>query len=134
MSHRRIVSVAGLMTAGVAVVIGLTGALQTRAATGFHPGKLSSANPPNGPRTAVPLDRLRPARQDDVALKWSEERVGMIRFSTLPPTAVSRVPAMVHASVFALTRPDQFPVARPDRTSDDREQAQNIVRFGTAGA
>jgi hypothetical protein len=91
--------VAGLMAAVLTAVIGLTAGLQAEAATVPRPGKPKPAIP-NGPKSAFPLDRYGPTADDNVALKWSEETLGMIRASSLPPTAVSRVLAKVQTSVY----------------------------------
>ncbi len=99
MSKRRVVPVAGLLAAVLTAAIGLSGGVHAHAATVPHPGKPKPAIP-NGPRTAFPLDRFGPTVADNVALKWSEETLGMIRASTLPPTAVSRALAIVQTSVY----------------------------------
>jgi len=53
-----------------------------------------------GPKTLFPLDRYGPSRTDNAALKWSEQTLALIRGATLPPTAVSRVLAVVQTSVY----------------------------------
>jgi hypothetical protein len=53
-----------------------------------------------GPKTLFPLDRYGPIRTDNAALKWSEQTLALIRGTTLPPTAVSRVLAVVQTSVY----------------------------------
>jgi hypothetical protein len=141
MSHRKIASVAGLMTAVLTAVVGLSAGLQADATTVFHPGKPGPAIP-NGPRTAFPLDRFGPTKDDNVALKWSEETLGMIRASTLPPTAVSRVLAIVQTSVYdAWAAYDPVAVGtqlggtlrRPEteRTTDHKSMAISFAAYRT---
>jgi hypothetical protein len=47
-----------------------------------------------------PLDKYGPRIEDNVALKWSEQTLALIRRASLPPTAVSRVLAVVQTSVY----------------------------------
>ena len=88
MSHRRSPSVAFLVAALLLVVTGLVASPQANAAATAKAGNPRPAIP-NGPKSVFPLDRFGPRPDDNVALKWSEETLGMIRSSALPPTAVS---------------------------------------------
>lgn len=99
MSHRRSPSVAFLVAALLLVVTGLVASPQANAAATAKAGNPRPAIP-NGPKSVFPLDRFGPRPDDNVALKWSEEALGMIRSSALPPTAVSRVLAVVQTSVY----------------------------------
>jgi hypothetical protein len=99
MSHRTVPAVALVATAALVALLGLTGAPNAVAGTGAKPGKPNPAVP-NGPKAAFPLDRYGPSTSDNVALKWSEETLGMIRSTPLPPTVVSRVLAVVQTSVY----------------------------------
>jgi hypothetical protein len=99
MSQRRMSSVATFVTAVLVAVLGFTGGPSAEAGTTPRPGKPKPAVP-NGPKSMFPLDQFGPTTTDNVALKWSEETLGMIRASTLPPTAVSRVLAVTQTSVY----------------------------------
>jgi hypothetical protein len=99
MSKRRIAPVAAITVAAVVAVFGLTGGPHAGAATTPRPGKPKPAIP-SGPKTAFALDSFGPSATDNVALKWSEQTLSLIRASTLPPTAVSRVLAVVQTSVY----------------------------------
>ena len=101
MSQRRLpalgLSVAALMFA----VFGATGGPWAGAATVTEPkpGKPGPAVP-KGPKSTFSLDQYGPRINDNVALKWSEQTLALIRLSNLPPTAVSRVLAVVQTSVY----------------------------------
>jgi hypothetical protein len=99
MSQRRIQSVVALVAAVLVAVFGFTGGPPAGAATLTKPGKPKPAIP-NGPKSAMPLDQFGPTAGDNVALKWNEESLGMIRLAALPPTAVSRVLAVTQTSVY----------------------------------
>jgi hypothetical protein len=88
-----------LFTALLLLVPGLVTGPQADAAITAKAAKPKPAVP-NGPKTMFPLKDFGPKITDNVALKWSEETLGMIRASTLPPTAVSRVLAVVQTSVY----------------------------------
>jgi hypothetical protein len=97
MLQRKVPPVAFVVIAVLVAMFGLASAPQAAAAT--KPGKPKPAIP-NGPKTMFALDSFGPSVDDNVALKWSEETLGLIRTSALPPTAVSRVLAVVQTSVY----------------------------------
>jgi hypothetical protein len=55
---------------------------------------------PKGPKAIFPLDEFGPRATDNAALKWSEQSLASIRAASLPPTAVSRVLAIVQTAVY----------------------------------
>ena len=99
MSKRTLVPVAAITAAAVVAVFGLTGGPHAGAATTPKPGKPRPAVP-GGPSMIFPLVKYGPEPTDNVALKWSEQTLGLIRSAALPPTAVSRVLAVVQTSVY----------------------------------
>lgn len=99
MSKRRTLPVALLVTAALVAVFGLTGGPHAGAATTPKPGKPRPAIP-GGPKATFTLDSFGPTATDNVALKWSEQTLGLIRASALPPTAVARVLAVVQTSAY----------------------------------
>ncbi len=145
-SQRRIPLITFLVSAILLAVAGLAAGPRADAASSAavtakaaKPGKPKPAKP-NGPKATFPLDRFGPSAQDNVALKWSEETLGMIRASTLPPTAVSRVLAVVQTSVYdAWAAYDPVAVGtrlagtlrRPadERTIDNKSQAISFAAY-----
>lgn len=98
MSQRKLPPVALFAAAVLVAVFGLTGGPHAGAATA-SPGKPKAANP-HGPKAPYALDSFGPTDKDNVALGWSEQTLRLVRASKLPPTAVSRVLAVVQTSVY----------------------------------
>jgi hypothetical protein len=105
MVQRRLPTVTLMVATLVLGVVGTTGGPSATAATTVKPGNgAEPPNPrpavPNGPKAMFPMAGFGPNVNDNVALKWSEQTLGMIRMSSLPPTAVSRALAVVQTSVY----------------------------------
>jgi hypothetical protein len=96
MSQRTASSVAAFLVGLLVAAVGLSGH-QVAAAT--KPGKPKPAIP-HGPKSLFTLESFGPSPYDNAALLWSEQTLSLIRSSTLPPTAVSRVLAVVQTSVY----------------------------------
>jgi hypothetical protein len=77
--------------------VGAAGGLTAQAAE-LVPDK--AAAEPQGPKAIYQLDQFGPRKTDNAALRWSEQTLALIRSSKLPPTAVSRVLAVVQTSVY----------------------------------
>lgn len=101
MSQRKLPALGLSVAALVFAVFGATGGPWAGAATVAEP-KPDKPGPavPKGPKSTFPLDQFGPRINDNVALKWSEQTLALIRQSSLPPTAVSRVLAVVQTSVY----------------------------------
>jgi hypothetical protein len=98
MLQRRVLSIAFFVIAFLVAVFGIAGDPQAGAAT-TKPDKPKPATP-NGPKTMFPLSAFGPSAADNVALKWSEQTLSLIRTAAMPPTAVSRALAVVQTSVY----------------------------------
>jgi hypothetical protein len=101
MSQRKLPALVLSVAALVFAAFGLTGGPWAGAATSAEPkpGKPGPAVP-KGPKATFDLDQFGPRLNDNVALKWSEQTLALIRRSSLPPTVVSRVLAIVQTSVY----------------------------------
>ncbi len=101
MSQRKLPALALSVAALTFAIFGATGGPWAGAATTTEPkpGKPGPAAP-KGPKATFPLDKYGPRIDDNVALKWSEQTLSLIRLASLPPTAVSRVLAVVQTSAY----------------------------------
>jgi hypothetical protein len=85
-------------TAVTVVALMLGGSVASGAAATAAPKARSADH--KGSRTVFPLDAFGPRSDDNAALQWSERTLASIRAAALPPTAVSRVLAVVQTSVY----------------------------------
>lgn len=89
-------------TVVVALALGLVGAtagINVHAAEKVKPNKPRAATP-KGPKATFELDSFGPKDTDNVALRWSEQTLRLIRLAKPAPTVVSRMLAVVQTSVY----------------------------------
>src|SRR5205814_3741156 len=95
--RRRLVPWGGTAMRATAVLLALLFVLTGAAVRVVSAGTVAQKA---GNGAVFPLDAFGPSPDDNAALKWSEQTLTEIRAATLPPTAVSRVLAIVQTSVY----------------------------------
>jgi hypothetical protein len=103
MSARRLMTAATLVVALAFSLVQTLDSASAQRASAQSVAKTTKPNPaePRGPRTIYPLTQFGPdPATDDVALKWSEQTLAVIREVPIAPTVVSRVLAVVQTSVY----------------------------------
>lgn len=88
-----------LVSAVTMALLAVSGGVYAEAAAIKEPPSPKPASP-RGPKAVFQLNGFEIAATDNVALRWSDQTLRLIRGSTLPPTAVSRVLAVVQTSVY----------------------------------